>query len=80
MADAHGEQELFIIGGGQIYSQALPQTDCLYLTRVHAHCGCDTFFPIIDPGQWKEIQREAVPQDGKNQYASTFSVLLRTSA
>ncbi len=80
MAEAHDEQELFIIGGGQIYGQALPQTDCIYLTRVHAICSCDTFFPVIDPGQWKEIQRETVPQDEKNQYASTFSLLLRTEA
>jgi dihydrofolate reductase len=80
IAKAHGEQELFIIGGGQIYSQALPQTDCIYLTQVHALCGCDTFFPVIDPGQWKVIQREVVPQDEKNQYASTFSLLIRIEA
>lgn len=45
--------ELFIIGGGEIYRQALPLTDTLYLTEVDADVpDADTFFPDIDPGQW----------------------------
>jgi dihydrofolate reductase len=75
LAEENLEQELFVIGGGQIYAQALPQADCIYLTRVHILCECDTFFPILDPQDWSEIHQENVPADEKNQFASTFTIL-----
>ncbi len=77
LAEKSGEEELFVIGGGQIYSQALSRADIIYLTRVHAQCDCDTFFPIIDFGDWVEIHHEYFPADIKNQYATTFSIYRR---
>lgn len=51
--------EIFIIGGGEVYRQALPLADKLYLTKVHLTVNdADTFFPEIDPAQWKEVFRE----------------------
>ena len=77
MAEESGEDEIFIIGGGQIFTQALSSTDCIYLTRVHAHYKCDTFFPALDPGDWIETCHEKYPADNENQYATTFTILRR---
>jgi len=52
------DEEIFVIGGGQIYKQALPFADRLYLTFVHAsYPNADTYFPEIDWSQWEEIER-----------------------
>lgn len=52
------DEEIFIIGGGQIYKQALPFADRLYLTFVHAsYPNADTYFPEIDWSQWEETKR-----------------------
>jgi dihydrofolate reductase len=47
-----GEDEVFIIGGGQIYKQALPYTDQIELTRVHESFEADAFFPELDESTW----------------------------
>lgn len=52
------DYEVFIIGGGQIYEQALPIASRLYLTKVHAKYTGDTYFPIINPCQWKTTSEE----------------------
>ncbi len=59
------EQEVFITGGGEIYRQALPLADKVYLTIVHHDYQGDTHFPPLDPAQWKETFREYYPH-GKN--------------
>ena len=67
------EEEVFIIGGAQIYEQALPIADKLYLTRIHASFPeADTFFPSIDIRKWREVSRETHPADEKNPYSFTF--------
>jgi dihydrofolate reductase len=67
------EAEVFIIGGAQVYSQALPVAGKLYLTRIHASFpDADVFFPDIDFHIWKETCRETFPADEKNPYAFTF--------
>ena len=53
--------EVVIIGGAEIYRQALPLVDRMYITEVHLQPEGDTFFPAFDPGQWREIERENVP-------------------
>ena len=52
------DEEIFIIGGAQIYEQALPLVDRLYLTVVHRAYEGDTSFPSLDMSQWREIARE----------------------
>lgn len=51
-------EEVFITGGGEIYRQALPMTDKVYLTVVLRDYEGDTHFPDLDPAQWKEVFRE----------------------
>ncbi len=70
-------KEVFIIGGAQIYAQTLPIADTLYLTQVHTTIEGDTFFPPIDPTQWKQISKKNHPADSTNPYAYTFIKYLR---
>lgn len=55
------EEECFVIGGAQIYAQALPLADRFYLTRVEHPYEGDTRFPDWDPDQWRLIASEAFP-------------------
>jgi dihydrofolate reductase len=50
--------EVFVIGGAELYAQALPRADRLYLTLVDADCSGDAFFPEFDPAAWRETARE----------------------
>ena len=57
--EANKEKNIFVIGGGQIYTQTIDRADTLYLTRVAQYVeGCDVFFPNIDPSLWQPTQRE----------------------
>lgn len=58
IADRDNVDEIFIIGGAQIYTQSLDQADCLHLTLVHRRVDGDAFFPAFDTDQWHEITRE----------------------
>ncbi|HYD97244.1 MAG TPA: dihydrofolate reductase [Noviherbaspirillum sp.] len=53
-----GDVAACIIGGSQIFAEALPLTDRLIVTEIAHGFACDTFFPAIDRAQWKEIARE----------------------
>lgn len=77
LARKRGETEVFIIGGAEIYSQALDVADRVYLTQVHAEADADTFFPDLKLNEWIEKQATYQPADDKNQYAFTFKVLER---
>jgi dihydrofolate reductase len=77
LAAAGDVPEACIIGGAEIYRLALPMTDLLHLTRVHATVEADTFFPPIDPGQWDEVSREDHAADEKHAYAFSFVELTR---
>lgn len=66
------EQEAFIFGGGEIYTQAMPQSDRIYLTRVHGSFDGDVTFPEINPKEWKEISREDHHKDAENPYDYSF--------
>ena len=53
-----GNAEVFIIGGAQIYAEALPQAHRLIVTEIGKQFACDTFFPAIDPQRWIAVARE----------------------
>ena len=73
LACCAGEEEVFIIGGGQVYQQALSLTDKLYITYIHhAFPEATTFFPELDAAQWEETDREEHPADEKNPYPYTY--------
>ena len=70
--------EIFIIGGGEVYRQALPLANKLYLTKIHTEFNdADTFFPEINYSEWEEVSREEYKADDKNLYDYTFSVYER---
>ena len=73
LARVEKEEQVFIIGGGEIYSQALSECDIIELTRVHASYEADTFFPEIDLNKWELIKEEFHPADEK--HAVSFSYL-----
>jgi dihydrofolate reductase len=72
-----GVDEVMVIGGAQIYAQALPQTTRLYLTEVDAEPQADAFFPAIDRAGWRETARESYAACERNPYAYSFVVLDR---
>ncbi len=69
-------KEAFIIGGAEIYQQALPKAQRLYLTRVHAKLDGDKFFKFKKE-DWREIERTKMTADDKNPYNYDFLVLER---
>ena len=70
--------EIFIIGGGEIYRQALPFASKLYLTKVHVTIeDADTFFPALDFELWHELSRESFEREEKFEYPFEFIVLER---
>ncbi len=77
LAYKRGEQEAFVIGGAEIYAQALAQADHLYLTFVEAEVAADTFFPAVAEADWREAERSTHAADEKHQHAFTFVTLDR---
>jgi dihydrofolate reductase len=58
-----GDEQAFIIGGGQIFADTLSAVERLIVTHIEKAFDCDAFFPAIDPKQWKEVAREAHHSD-----------------
>ena len=74
------DEEVFIIGGGEIYRQLLPNTEQIYLTRVQASFpDAEVFFPELDPTKWIEEAREIYPRDERNEYDTELLLLRRRS-
>ena len=74
---AAGAGDVFIAGGGQIYELALPGTDRLDLTIVHATVDGDTFFPAIEPADWTLADDERFEADDRHEYGYSFRTYLR---
>ena len=66
---------VFIVGGAEIYRQAMHLTNRIYLTIVHHSFDADTFFPEIDYSEWKELAREDHETDEKHAFAYSFITL-----
>jgi dihydrofolate reductase len=71
------QQKAFIIGGAEIYKQALPFTDTIYLTEVKTNIEGDTYFPEINMEEWEEVEREKHIADDLNPLAFDFVTLIR---
>ena len=69
---AHDISELFAIGGSRVFEAALPLSDRLELTRVHAQVPGDAFFPKLDFSEWKLIAEERYPADDEHAYPFSF--------
>ncbi|WP_456421715.1 dihydrofolate reductase [Lutibacter sp.] len=66
------DESPFILGGAEIYKQAIKIADKLDITFVHHQFEADVFFPEIDKSIWKEIKREDFKADEKNKYDYSF--------
>jgi dihydrofolate reductase len=72
------EDEIFIIGGGSVYRQAMPFADKIYLTYIHhTFEDADTFFPPIDAAEWFETARRDFEKDEKHPCSYSFFVYSR---
>jgi dihydrofolate reductase len=75
-AEDNGEEELMIIGGGEIYKMLFPMTDRIFLTRVHhVFSEADTFFPAIKSAEWETVSTELIHADEKHKYDFEFKEL-----
>ena len=72
MAFTGGADEVFVIGGGQIYRLAMPVAETIYLTRVHGVFEGDVFFPEIDENEWDIVDSEFHAKDEKNPVDFTY--------
>lgn len=75
--DVDADNEIMVIGGGEIYSAAIARADRLYITHVDAAPDGDTHFPLIDPVLWRPTYTEALPAGAKDSAATRFVVYER---
>jgi dihydrofolate reductase len=74
---SHNETEVFIIGGGSVYSQFMPLANRLYLTIVDKDFDADTFFPAIDFSSWKLVEKIIIDNDPQNDFTYRFETYER---
>lgn len=66
--------EAFVIGGAEIFREALPRADCLYVTLIDARIDGDVYFPDLDADDWREVECDTRAPDEKNPYQLTFKL------
>jgi dihydrofolate reductase len=76
---AAADDEVFVIGGEQVYRAGVQRADRIYLTRVHAAVPGDVCFPAWDCSQWHVLEESTHAADEQHEYAYTFQVLERRS-
>ena len=69
-----GREEIFVIGGADIYGQALPEVQRIYMTEVHQELPGDAFFPELAEGEWKETDRQ--DRDPETPGGSAYSLVI----
>jgi dihydrofolate reductase len=69
--------EIFVIGGAEIFKQTLPITEKLYITKIHHHFTGDTYFPEYDESDWELIWQQKGVKDEKNPYDYDFVIYER---
>lgn len=74
LAKNAGEEELMITGGAEIFKQAFPIADRIYLTLIKHVFEADTFFPEMDPQEWKLVSEIPQAADEKNKYEHVFMI------
>ena len=68
------DEEVFVIGGAELYAEALPRANRLYMTLVDAEIEGDTSMPEFDGRTWREIESESFPADGRHAFPYHCSV------
>jgi dihydrofolate reductase len=72
------DAEPFLIGGGEVFREALPRANRLYVTWVETEVPGDTYFPSWNPADWRLALSEPHGADAKNEYDTTFCIYDRT--
>ncbi|OCA90846.1 dihydrofolate reductase [Bacillus sp. FJAT-27225] len=71
------DEEIFVIGGAEIFRELFPYVDKLYLTLIHEQFEGDTFFPVFLPNEWELISREIGIKNEKNPYDYEYLIYSR---
>ena len=71
------QEEVFIVGGGEIYRLSLPRTDRIYLTVIHTRLEGDTTYPELNMEEWQKIHEDPHRSDQQNPFDFTFYILER---
>ena len=71
---AAGSERIFVIGGGEIYKEAIEFATKLHITRIHSSLEGDAFFPEFDLGSWSCDASTNRPADENNRYDLTFEI------
>ncbi len=74
---AKDDNEAFIFGGGEIFREALPLVNKIYMTRIHQRFEGDTYFPELNMEEWKQVSHNEFPADEKNNYPFSYINLER---
>jgi dihydrofolate reductase len=72
-----GDPEAFVAGGTEVFREALPRADRIYLTRVEAEVPGDTWFPDFDVAGWKTVEEAHHEADADHSFPFTFQILDR---
>ncbi|MAH85073.1 MAG: hypothetical protein CBB68_12565 [Rhodospirillaceae bacterium TMED8] len=77
IAKIEGGEEIFVIGGSEVYAQCLGEADRIYLTLIHGDFPGDVFFPELDEGGWIESSRVTHPPEDIGGPSFSFTILNR---
>ena len=80
LAVCAGEADVSIIGGGQVYAEAMSRTDRIYLTRIHLEVDGDTFLPDLNEDEWREVERREFARGERDDADFTLIVLDRVTS
>lgn len=72
LAIQRGEDQVIVLGGGQVYKQTINLATELILTEIHTEVEADTFFPPVNPEIWQEVKRESYKADAENAFDYDF--------
>jgi len=80
LAVCAGEADVSIIGGGQVYAEAMSRTDRIYLTRIHLDVDGDTFLPELKASEWHEVERRRFARGERDDAEFTLIVMDRMTS
>ena len=69
--------EIIVFGGARVFEEFLPRADRIYLTEVETKVDGDTHFPMLDPTEWREVERTRHPEDERHAHAFSWVTLDR---
>jgi dihydrofolate reductase len=75
IAKAGNYDEIFVIGGAELFQQMFSRIQTIYLTIIHENFDGDAFFPEFNQSEWKEVAREKFSPDEQNKYSFSFITL-----